>query len=105
MILIVGGAWHTADYCGPLVKVFEEARYPTFALGLPNMGANPPSTDNSIDINAIHHHAIQLIAKDKEIVAGFPSIKGNPGTDALHRLGKSLVVVQEERWLQCTSHP
>ncbi|MCJ1436719.1 hypothetical protein MMC27_006101 [Xylographa pallens] len=88
-ILLVGGAWHTADYFGPLVKVFEEAGYPTFALGLPSVGANPPATDYSVDVNAIHYHATRLIAEDKEIIAVFHSMGGIPGTDALHGLGKS----------------
>ena len=88
-ILLVGGAWHTAEYLDPLLKVFEIADYPTIALGLPSVGANPPATDFSVDVKAIRHQATRLIAEDKEIIAVLHSLGGIPGTEALHGLGKA----------------
>ena len=88
-ILLVGGAWHTADYFGPLVTVFEAAGYPTIALGLPSVGADPPARDYSADVDAIRRQAVRLLAQDKEFVAVFHSMGGIPGTDALHGLGKA----------------
>ena len=87
-ILLVGGAWHTADYLDPLAKVFEKAGYPTVALGLPSVGASPPAPDFSIDVNAIREIVQKLIADKKEIIAVFHSLGGIPGTEALQGLGQ-----------------
>ncbi|MCJ1383502.1 hypothetical protein MMC17_006616 [Xylographa soralifera] len=87
-ILLVGGAWHTADYLGPLLEVFEEDGYSATALGLPSVGVNPPATDFSADVNAIRNQCTRLIAEDKEVIAVLHSFGGIPGTEALHGLGK-----------------
>ena len=88
-ILIVGGAWHTAEYLGPLAKVFKEAGYPAVTLGLPSVGASPAAPDFSIDVKAIHDEATKLIADKKEVIAVLHSFGGIPGTEALHGLGKT----------------
>ena len=88
-ILLVGGAWHTADYFGPLLKVFKEEGYPAVALGLPSVGAHPAATDFSVDINVIRDQVTRLIAEKKEIIAVLHSYGGIPGTEALHGLGKA----------------
>ena len=50
-VLLVGGAWHTAEYLGSLLNVFKEAGYPAVALGLPSAGASPAAPDFSVDVN------------------------------------------------------
>ena len=87
-LLIVGGAWHTADYLVPLSKIFEDAGYPTKTIGLPSVGADPPVTGFSRDVAAVHHAATQLISEGKDIIAALKSLGGISGTEALHGLGK-----------------
>ena len=87
-ILIVGGAWHTADYLEPLVRVFEQAGYPTVSLGLPSVGEDLAVLDFSIDVETIRTRASQLIAERKEVIVVLHSLAGIPGTEALHGLEK-----------------
>ena len=88
-VLIVGGAWHTADYLHPLSKVFEDDGYPTKIIGLPSVGANPPATDFDGDVKAVRDAATQLITEKKDIIAILHSMGGIIGTEALHGLGKA----------------
>ena len=88
-ILLVGGAWHTAEYLGPLLNVFKEAGYPAVSLGLPSAGASPPAEDFSGDVDAIRGQATRLISEHKELIVVLHSFSGIPGTEALHGLGKS----------------
>lgn len=88
-ILLVAGAWHTADYFGPLIKLLEATNYPTVSLGLPSVGASPPVSDFSGDVAAIRTAASELIADDKEVVAVLHSYGGIAGTEALQGLGKA----------------
>ena len=88
VIVIVGGAWHTAEYLIPLAKVFEEAGYPAVSLGLPSAGASPAAKDFSGDVAAIRNLVNSLIAEKRDIVAILHSFGGLVGTEALHGLGK-----------------
>lgn len=88
-ILLVAGAWHTADYFGPLANLLEAADYPTVSLGLPSVGASPPGSDFREDVAAIRIAACRLIADDKEVVAVMHSYGGIAGTEALQGLGKA----------------
>ena len=87
-IIIVGGAWHTAEYLSPLAKVFEKDGYPVVSLGLPSSGANPAVKDFSEDVAAVRKLATTLIAEKKDIIAVLHSFGGIIGTEALHELGK-----------------
>lgn len=88
-ILLVAGAWHTADYFGPLTKLLEAADYPTVSLGLPSVGASPPVSDFSSDVTTVRIATSQLIADDKEVVVVMHSYGGIAGTEALQGLGKA----------------
>lgn len=88
-ILLIAGAWHTADCFGPLTELLEASDYPTVSLGLPSAGASPPVSDFSGDVTAIRSAASQLIAADKEVVAVMHSYGGVAGTEALQGLGKA----------------
>ena len=88
-VLLVGGAWHTADYLGPLSKVFQGEGYPTVTLGLPSVGSSPAAKDFSADVNAVRDRAKRLIAEHEELIVVLHSFGGIVGTEALHGLGKA----------------
>ena len=87
-ILLVGGAWHTADYLKPLATSLEAADYPTIRLALPSVGASPSKLDFGDDVALVRSTAVDLAAKGKDIVAVLHSFGGVVGTEALQGLGK-----------------
>ena len=88
-ILLVGGAWHTADYLKPLATALEAADYPTIALALPSVGASPPKLDFGADVALIRSTASELAADEKHIVAVMHSFGGIVGTEGLQGLGQA----------------
>lgn len=82
-ILLVGGAWHTADYLKPLATMLEAAGYPAIALGLPSVGADPSKPDFRDDVAIIHSTVSELISEGKQVVAVMHSYGGIAGTEAL----------------------
>ena len=87
-ILLVGGAWHTADYLKPLATALEAADYSTITLALPSVGANPSKLDFGDDVALIRSMALNLAAEGKDIVAVLHSFGGVVGTEALQGLGE-----------------
>lgn len=61
-ILLVGGAWHTANYLSPLVATLEAAGYPTTALGLPSVGPErcDLNFDRDVTPDPLHGHPAGL---------------------------------------------
>ena len=86
-ILLVGGAWHTAEYLRPLATTLEAAEYPVVALGLPSVGADPPKPDFGDDIAIIRSTVSDLISEGKRVVAVLHSYGGIAGTEALQKFG------------------
>ena len=87
-ILLVGGAWHTADYLKPLAAALEAAGYPTITLALPSVGASPSKLDFGDDVALVRSKAMDLAAEGKDTVAVLHSFGGVVGTEALQGLGK-----------------
>lgn len=85
-ILLVGGAWHTADYLQPLATTLEAAGYPAIALGLPGVGADAAKPDFGDDVAIIRSTVSTLISTGKEVVAVMHSYGGIAGTEALQGL-------------------
>ncbi len=88
-ILLVGGAWHTADYLKPLATVLEAADYPTITLALPSVGASPSKLDFGDDVALVRSTASDLASEGKHIVAVLHSFGGIVGTEALQGLGRT----------------
>ena len=88
-ILLVGGAWHTADYLKPLATALEAADYPTIALALPSVGASPPKRDFGDDVALVRSTTSDLASEGKHIVAVLHSFGGIVGTEALQGLGRA----------------
>ena len=88
-ILLVGGAWHTADYLKPLATALEAAHYPTLTLALPSVGASPAKLDFGHDVALVRSTALKLAADGKNIVAVLHSFGGIVGTEALQGLGQA----------------
>lgn len=82
-ILLVGGAWHTADYLGPLATVLEVSGYPAVPLGLPSVGAIPPKPDFGDDVALVRSTVSKLISEGKRVLAVLHSYGGIVGTEAL----------------------
>ena len=82
-ILLVGGAWHTAEYLRPLAATLEAAGYPTTAFGLPSVGANPPKSGFEDDVAVIRSTVSELVSEGKRVVAVLHSYGGIPGNEAL----------------------
>ena len=88
-ILLVGGAWHPADYLKPLATALEEAGYPTLRLALPSAGASPSvKLGFRDDVGLVRSTASELVCDGKDIVAVLHSFGGVVGTEALQGLGK-----------------
>ena len=88
-ILLVGGAWHTADYLKPLATALEAADYPTLTLALPSVGASPAKLDFGDDVALVRSTSWELVADGKHIVAVMHSFGGIVGTEALQGLGQT----------------
>lgn len=86
-ILLVGGAWHTAEYLHPFVEKLEAAGFPSVSLGLPSVGAIPSAPDFGEDVAVIRGTASKLIAEGKDVVAVLHSYGGIAGTEALQGFG------------------
>lgn len=82
-ILLVGGAWHTAEYLKPLATTLEAAGYPVVAIGLPSVSADPSKPDFRDDVATIHSTVSTLISKGKMVLAVMHSYGGIAGTEAL----------------------
>lgn len=91
MILLVGGAWHTADYLKPLANVLDLAGYPTIILALPSVGATPAKLDFGDDVALVRSTATELTADGENVVAVMHSFGGIVGTEALQGLDKIFV--------------
>lgn len=96
-ILLVGGAWHTADYLKPLAAMLEAAGCPTSTIGLPSVGAKLTHLDFEDDVAVIRSTAARLIGEHKRIVAVFHSYGGVAGTKPFEasiteREGHSLIM-------------
>ena len=90
-ILLVGGAWHTADYLKPLATALEAADYPTLTLALPSVDASPAKLDFGDDVALVRSKAVDLASDGKHIVAVLHSFGGIVGTEALQGLGKPVM--------------
>ena len=88
-ILLVGGAWHTADYLKPLASALEAADYPTITLALPSVGASPSKLDFGDDVALVRSTASDLAGEGKHVVAVLHSFGGIVGTEALQGLGRA----------------
>ena len=82
-ILLVGGAWHTADYLVPFATMLEAAGYPVVPLGLPSVGAKPPKPGFGDDVALIRSTVTQLVSEGKSVLAILHSYGGIVGTEAL----------------------
>lgn len=88
-ILLVGGAWHIAEYLKPLATALEAADYPTIILALPSVGANPAKVDFGDDVALVRSTASDLVSEGKSIVAVIHSFGGIVGTESLQGLGRA----------------
>ena len=88
-ILLVGGAWHTADYLVPLATTLEAADHPTVMLSLPSVGASPPKSDFADDVALIRSRVTQLISEGERVLAVLHSYGGIVGTEALQGFTKA----------------
>ena len=88
-ILLVGGAWHPADYLKPLATALEGAGYPTLTLALPSVGPSPSvKLGFRDDVGLVRSTASELVCDGNDIVAVLHSFGGVVGTEALQGLGK-----------------
>ncbi|KAJ5113306.1 hypothetical protein N7456_001840 [Penicillium angulare] len=85
-ILFVPGAWH-------LPEVFDEARasltargFPSAAVALPSIGAEPPTQGLADDTIAVHNEAERLCDEGKEVVVVAHSYGGLVGAGAVKGL-------------------
>ena len=90
-ILLVGEAWHTADYLQPLATALAAADYPTLTLALPSVDASPAKLDFGDDVALVRYKAVDLATDGKDIIAVLHSFGGIVGTEALQGLGKPVM--------------
>lgn len=86
-VLFIPGAWHLPD-------VFEDTRaalaacgFPSVAVGLPAIGAEPPTKGLKDDTVAVHHEIERLSDESKQVVVVAHSYGGMVGAGVVKGLG------------------
>ncbi len=86
--VLVHGAFHTSAVYDGLRMNLAAHGYPSVAVSLPSVGANPPHYDFAGDVAAIRDAVTQLVEQGRNVVVVMHSYSGLPGGEALKGLGK-----------------
>jgi pimeloyl-ACP methyl ester carboxylesterase len=88
-IVLIPGAWHTADCYEILIPHLHEAGYETLPLTLPSVGADPAQQSLDPDVQHIRNNVIPLLDQGKDVVLAMHSYGGVPGSSAMRGLAKN----------------
>jgi pimeloyl-ACP methyl ester carboxylesterase len=86
-VVLVHGAWHTADCWGPVISELEEHQYPFYTINLPSAGGDLATTVAD-DAAHIQKTTSELVAASKDVILVLHSYGGIPGTESAKGLLK-----------------
>ncbi|KAM3069668.1 hypothetical protein ACMFMG_010388 [Clarireedia jacksonii] len=86
-ILFVPGAWHLPDAFDAVRESLKTLSYPTEAVALPSIGAEPPNKDLSDDATHTRAAIEKLVDAGKKVVLVTHSYGGVVGSCAVKDLG------------------
>ena len=87
-IVLVPGAWHTANAYHKIEPLLESARYKVTTLTLPCVGDSPPAKAFDQDVALINQTAREIMASGDDVILVLHSYAGIPGTEATKELAK-----------------
>lgn len=80
-IVLVPGAWHNAERTYSTIKErLSNESYPSIAVELPTVGAEPPTMTVDDDVKALHDVMLPLFDEGKEVILVAHSYGGIPAT-------------------------
>jgi pimeloyl-ACP methyl ester carboxylesterase len=88
-IVLIPGAWHTAECYYLLVPILESAGYQVEALNLVSVGAEPPVKSLDPDVQHIRSIIIPMIKQGNDVIVVMHSFGAVPGSSALKGLSKN----------------
>lgn len=82
-VVCVPGAWHGPEIYANTLDILSQHGYPTVALALPSVGADPPHTSFDEDVKVIRNCLTKLVEEEeREAVLVMHSYSGMPGAEA-----------------------
>lgn len=87
-IVLIPGAWHSGNAYDTLLPFLHSHGYQTTALTLPSVGAEPPLTSLSPEIDYIRGKILPLLEQGQDVVVVMHSYGGFAGSAALIGLSK-----------------
>ncbi|KAG8974881.1 hypothetical protein FRB90_009700 [Tulasnella sp. 427] len=88
-IILVHGAWHTAEPFNPLISHLHASGYKTHTVSLPSVGCSPPVEDIQPDIDEIRSKITRCIDLGEDVLLFMHSYGAVPGCEAIKGLTKS----------------
>lgn len=86
-ILFIPGAWHLPDVFDDTRAALATRGFPSVAVGLPAIGAEPPTKGLIDDTVAVHNEIERLSDEEKQVVVVAHSYGGMVGAGAVKGLG------------------
>lgn len=87
-VLLTPGAWHSPAYFAAYRSALKAHDYPTVAINMPSVNADPALQSHDDDTSAIRHKLTTLIDEQgKNVILAMHSYSGIPGSDAAEGLG------------------
>lgn len=88
-VVLIPDAWHGVEYFDEYRRHLEKLGFPSLAVPLPSIGANPPHPNIYGDVADIRDALLSLIIMGKEVVLAMHSYGGLPGSEAINGLSKT----------------
>lgn len=88
-LVLIPGAWHTAECYYLIVPLLESAGYQVETVNLISVGAEPAVKSLDPDVQHIRNVLLPMIEKGKEVVVVMHSFGGVPGSAALKGMSKT----------------
>lgn len=88
-IVLIPGAWHSADSYDLLVPYLRDSGYDVTAIDLPSVGAEPPIQSLQPEIDRIRGVILPLLDRGKNVIVVMHSYAGVAGSSALFGLSRN----------------
>lgn len=88
-IVLIPGAWHSADAYDTLLPYLQDHGYQVTALTLPSVGTEPPITTLEPEVTHIRNNVSSIADRGEDVVVVMHSYGGLAGTASLKGLSKA----------------